>query len=163
MASPNPEHVSSSSMFMQKGDGNRNKSPTKSEHSSPSRRNSAVKPVSISMPAEVITVKDFFDFMKTAYQVYEHLEGDEEEGSKINWEELTKLTVINHVIEQQERDLLYQTTFAEPKAGITSKSDTALEKKNTEEKTEKRFSCSELEGMIIIFGSIAPSSNNIMD
>lgn len=143
MASPNPEHESSS-MFMQRGDGNRNNSPSKSEHS-PSRRNSSVKPDSVSMPAEVITVKDFFDFMKTAYQVYEHLEGDEEEGSKINWEELTKLTVINHVIEQQERDLLHQTTFAEPKA-ITSKSETALEKKNTEEKTEKRYSCSELEG-----------------
>lgn len=139
MASPNQEHESSS-MFMQKGDASRNKSPTKSEHS-PSRRNSVVK---TNMPAEVITVKDFFDFMKTAYQVYEHLEGDEE-GSKINWEELTKLTVINHVIEQQERDLLYQTTFAEPKP-ITSKSETALERKFIDERTEKRYSCSELEG-----------------
>ncbi|XP_075984076.1 uncharacterized protein LOC142981834 isoform X2 [Anticarsia gemmatalis] len=139
MASPNPE-VDSSSMFMQKGDGNRNSSPLRSEPSS--RRNSTVK---TSVPAETITVKDFFDFMKTAYQVYEHLEGDEDEGSKIDWEELTKLTVINHVIEQQERDLLYQTTYADPKP-VISKSDTIVEKKNSEERVDKRFSCSELEG-----------------
>ncbi|XP_052757655.1 SANT and BTB domain regulator of class switch recombination [Galleria mellonella] len=138
MSSPNSE-TDSTSMFMQKGDGKKTKSPTRSESSS--RRNSMVKIV----PAEVITVKDFFDFMKTAYQVYEHLEGDEDEGSKINWEELTKLTVINHVIEQQERDLLYQTAFAEPKP-IVSKSDTAIEKKNSTDRIEKRFSCSELEG-----------------
>lgn len=138
----NPVPIESSSMFLN-DDTNRNKSPSKSAHSSPSRR-SSVKPDS-EQPAEVITVKDFFDFMKTAYQVYEHLEGDEEEDTKINWEELTKLTVINHVIEQQERNLLHQTTFAEPKA-ITSKSETALEKNNSEERTEKRYSCSELEG-----------------
>ncbi|KAM3957862.1 LOW QUALITY PROTEIN: uncharacterized protein ACR2FA_008130 [Aphomia sociella] len=138
MASPNSE-IDSSSMFMQKGDCKKSKSPTRSESSS--RRNSTVKIV----PAEIITVKDFFDFMKTAYQVYEHLEGDEDEGSKINWEELTKLTVINHVIEQQERDLLYQTAFAEQKP-IISKSDTAIEKKNSVDRIDKRFSCSELEG-----------------
>lgn len=138
MASPNPE-TDLSSMFMHRGDGKKSRSPTKSETSS--RRNSIVK----NMPAEVITVKDFFDFMKTAYQVYEHLEGDEDEGSKINWEELTKLTVINHVIEQQERDLLYQTAYSEQKP-IISKSETAIEKKNSEtERTEKRYSCSELE------------------
>lgn len=138
MTSPNLE-TDSSSMFMQRGDGKKSKSPTKSEPSS--RRNSIVKNV----PAEVITVKDFFDFMKTAYQVYEHLEGDEDEGSKINWEELTKLTVINHVIEQQERDLLHQTAYSEQKP-IISKSDTAIEKKNSETKhTEKRYSCSEIE------------------
>lgn len=138
MASPNPE-TDSSSMFMQRGDSKKTKSPTKSEPSC--RRNSVVK----NLPAEVITVKDFFDFMKTAYQVYEHLEGDEDEGSKINWEELTKLTVINHVIEQQERDLLYQTAYTEQKP-ITSKSDTAIERKNSDaERTEKRYSCSEIE------------------
>lgn len=143
MASSNSEHESSS-MFMQKGDGKRNRSPlhsAKLEHS-PSTKDS---PGKANMPVEVITVKDFFDFMKTAYQVYEHLEGVEEEGSKINWEELTKMTVINHVIEQQERDLLHQTVFAEPKSMI-SKSDTTLEKKNTEERPKKRYSCSELEG-----------------
>ncbi|CAH0713446.1 unnamed protein product, partial [Brenthis ino] len=138
MASPNPE-TDSSSMFMQRGDSKKTKSPTKSEPSS--RRNSIVK----NIPAEVITVKDFFDFMKTAYQVYEHLEGDEDEGSKINWEELTKLTVINHVIDQQERDLLYQTAYSDQKP-ITSKSDTAIERRNSEtERTEKRYSCSEIE------------------
>lgn len=137
MASPNQE-PDSTSMFMMKGDGKR-KSPTRSDP--PSRRNSKA-----TLPAEIITVKDFFDFMKTAYQVYEHLEGDEDEGTKINWDELTKLTVINHVIEQQERDLLYQTTFTQQKP-ITSKSDTAIEKKNNEiERIEKRYSCSELEG-----------------
>lgn len=131
-------------MFMQKGEGRRLCSPAKSE--SGSRRNFDGK--TIEQTAEVITVKDFFDFMKTAYQVYEHLEGDEEEGSKINWEELTKLTVINHVIEQQERDLLHQTLYAEPKA-MCSKSDTTLENKKVEEKKDiivKKYSCSELDG-----------------
>ncbi|XP_050353741.1 SANT and BTB domain regulator of class switch recombination [Nymphalis io] len=137
MASPNPD-PDLSSMFIRRGDGKTCKSPTKSEPSS--RRNSLKN-----IPAEVITVKDFFDFMKTAYQVYEHLEGDEDEGNKINWEELTKLTVINHVIEQQERDLLYQTAFTEQKP-ITSKSDTAIERRNSEERTDKRYSCSEIEG-----------------
>lgn len=142
MASPNPE--TDSSMFMKGDSGNskKNKSPTQSEPSS--RRNSTVK---ANLPAEIITVKDFFDFMKTAYQVYEHLEGDEDEASKINWEELTKLTVINHVIEQGERDLLCQTAFTEQKP-ITSKSDTALEIKNNEQGIEKRYSCSELEGIV---------------
>lgn len=139
MASPNPD-TDLSSMFIQRSDGKSCKSPTKSEPSS--RRNSLKN-----IPAEVITVKDFFDFMKTAYQVYEHLEGDEDEGCKINWEELTKLTVINHVIEQQERDLLYQTAFTEQKP-ITSKSDTAIERRNGEECTEKRYSCSEIEGKL---------------
>ncbi|XP_072939568.1 uncharacterized protein [Epargyreus clarus] len=139
MASLRPD-ADASSMFTQKGDGKSVKSPVRSETTS--RRNSVVK---ANIPAEIITVKDFFDFMKTAYQVYEHLEGDEDEGSKINWEELTKLTVINHVIEQQERDLLYQTAYADQKA-VTSKSDTALEKKNSEaEGTVKRFSYSEIE------------------
>lgn len=139
MASPNPE--AESSMFM-KGDGNskKNNSPTQSEPTS--RKNSTVK---ASLPAEIITVKDFFDFMKTAYQVYEHLEGDEDDLWKINWEELTKLTVINHVIEQGERDLLYQTAFTEQKP-ISSKSDTALEIKKNDLRIEKRYSCSELEG-----------------
>ncbi|XP_032527897.1 SANT and BTB domain regulator of class switch recombination isoform X1 [Danaus plexippus] len=141
MSSPNPE-TDSSSMFMQKGDGRNTRSPTKCESSS--RKNSLVK---ASIPAEVITVKDFFDFMKTAYQVYEHLEGDEDEGSKINWEELTKLTVINHVIGQQERDLLQQTAFTGQKT-ITSQSDTVIERKNSDtERTDKRYSCSEIEGL----------------
>ncbi|KAF9406685.1 hypothetical protein HW555_013033, partial [Spodoptera exigua] len=129
----------SDSMFMQKGDGPRNRSPSRSEPSS--RRNSTKN----NEAAETITVKDFFDFMKTAYQVYEHLEGDDDEGTKIDWEELTKLTVINHVIEQQERDLLYQTVYAEAKPSI-SKSDCAIEPKNSENRLEKRYSCSELEG-----------------
>ncbi|CAB3246128.1 unnamed protein product [Arctia plantaginis] len=140
MAGPNPEW-DSSSMFMIKGDGVSNKSPIRSE--STSRKNSTVKSC-VPVSAETITVKDFFDFMKTAYQVYEHLENDEDEGSKIDWEELTKLTVINHVIEQQERDLLYQTSYDEPKA-VISKSDTVVGKKNSQERLEKRFSCSELE------------------
>lgn len=140
MASPNSD-TDTSSMFMTKNDGRSTKSPTRSDSSS-SKKNSVVKKI---IPAEIITVKDFFDFMKTAYQVYEHLEGEEEEGAKIDWEELTKLTVINHVIEQQERDLLYQTTFAEPKP-LVSKSDTAIEKKNSIERLEKRYSCSEIEG-----------------
>ncbi|CAG4931660.1 unnamed protein product [Colias eurytheme] len=138
MASPNPDN-DPSSMFMDKGDGKR-RSPTRSETSP--RRNSVVKAIN----AEVITVKDFFDFMKTAYQVYEHLEGDEDEGSKINWEELSKLTVLNHVIEQQERDLLYQTAFSMQKP-IVSKSDTQIERKiNVIDRVEKRYSCSEIEG-----------------
>ena len=137
MSNQRPE---TESMFMQKGDGPRNGSPSRSE-SSP-RRNSLPKKVD---SAETITVKDFFDFMKTAYQVYEHLDCDEDESTKIDWEELTKLTVINHVIEQQERDLLYQTAFAESKASI-SKSECGLEPKNSEDRLEKRFSCSELEG-----------------
>ncbi|CAH0696749.1 unnamed protein product [Spodoptera exigua] len=136
MSSQRPE---SDSMFMQKGDGPRNRSPSRSEPSS--RRNSTKN----NEAAETITVKDFFDFMKTAYQVYEHLEGDDDEGTKIDWEELTKLTVINHVIEQQERDLLYQTVYAEAKPSI-SKSDCAIEPKNSENRLEKRYSCSELEG-----------------
>ncbi|CAG9791276.1 unnamed protein product [Diatraea saccharalis] len=111
MANPNPE-PDTSSMFMQKGDGKNTKSPNRSELTS---KNSS----KTHLPAEVITVKDFFDFMKTAYQVYEHLEGGEEEGVKINWEELTKLTVINHVIEQQERDLLYQTAYSTQKPVIS--------------------------------------------
>lgn len=143
MAGPNPEW-DSSSMFMVKGDGVRNKSPVRSD--STCRKNSTVKSC-VPVSAETITVKDFFDFMKTAYQVYEHLEGDEDEGSKIDWEELTKLTVINHVIEQQERDLLYQTSYDEPKA-VISKSDTIMGKKTSEERLEKRYSCSELEGLL---------------
>ncbi|KOB64735.1 Uncharacterized protein OBRU01_23762 [Operophtera brumata] len=144
MASPNPDHESSS-MFMQKGDGKRNKAAK--FDLSPSIKGSPRKD---NKPAEIITVKDFFDFMKTAYQAYEHLEGDEEEDLKINWEKLTKLTVINHVIEPQERDLLYQTVFTEPKT-LISKSDTTLEKKNTEERYVKRHSCSELEASSIIW------------
>ncbi|CAG5047264.1 unnamed protein product [Parnassius apollo] len=129
----------SASMFMQKGESKSPKSPTGSELV---RKNSTAK---TNIPVEIITVKDFFDFMKTAYQVYEHLEGNEEEGSKINWEELTKLTVINHVIEKQERDLLYQTAFTEQKP-IISKSDTALAMKNNElVPVEKRLSYSEIE------------------
>lgn len=143
MASPNSEQ-DPSSMFVQKLTSSGDVSPVKSQNTS--RRDSIVK---TNVEPEVITVKDFFDFMKTAYQVYEHLEGDDDEGVKINWEELTKLTVINHVIDQQERDLLYQTVFAETKP-ITSKSDTALEKKSSETKVEKRFSCSELEGRHIL-------------
>ncbi|XP_026740716.1 uncharacterized protein LOC113503100 isoform X2 [Trichoplusia ni] len=139
MSSPNPE-PDLSSMFMQRGDGPGNRSPTRSDGSS--RRNSSAK---ANISAETITVKDFFDFMKTAYQVYEHLEGDEDEGSKIDWDELTKLTVINHVIEQQERDLLYQTAYAEQKPTV-SKSACTIENKNSEDRLEKRFSCSELEG-----------------
>lgn len=128
-------------MFFQKGDGIRKiRSPTRSDASS--RRNSSI---GTDTPAEIITVKDFFDFMKTAYQVYEHLEGEEDESTKINWEELTKLTVINHVIEQGERDLLTQTMIAEPKQTV-SKSDTALEKKLETERLDKRYSCCELEG-----------------
>lgn len=141
MSSPNPE-PDLSSMFMQRGDGPGNRSPTRSDGSS--RRNSSAK---ANISAETITVKDFFDFMKTAYQVYEHLEGDEDEGSKIDWDELTKLTVINHVIEQQERDLLYQTAYAEQKPTV-SKSACTIENKNSEDRLEKRFSCSELEGKI---------------
>ncbi|XP_022831614.1 uncharacterized protein KIAA1841 homolog isoform X2 [Spodoptera litura] len=136
MSSQRPE---SDSMFMQRGDGPRSRSPSRSEPSS--RRNSARD----SETAETITVKDFFDFMKTAYQVYEHLEGDDDEGTKIDWEELTKLTVINHVIEQQERDLLYQTAFNEPKPSV-SKSECAIEPRSIEDRLEKRYSCSELEG-----------------
>lgn len=140
MASPNPE-TDSSSMFFHKGDGIRKiRSPTRPDASS--RRNSSIGG---DTSAEIITVKDFFDFMKTAYQVYEHLEGEEDESTKINWEELTKLTVINHVIEQGERDLLTQTMIADPKQSI-SKSDTALEKKMETERLEKRYSCCELEG-----------------
>lgn len=143
MTSPNPE-TDSSSMFFQKGDGIRRiRSPTRSDTSS--RRNSSIES---DTPAEIITVKDFFDFMKTAYQVYEHLEGEEDESTKINWEELTKLTVINHVIEQGERDLLTQTMIADPKQCV-SKSDTALEKKVEAERIEKRYSCCELEGKLL--------------
>lgn len=142
MTSPNPE-TDSSSMFFQKGDGiKKARSPTRSQASS--RRNSTI---GNEAPAEIITVKDFFDFMKTAYQVYEHLEGEEDESTKINWEELTKLTVINHVIEQGERDLLTQTITAEPKQSV-SKSDTALEKKVEADRLEKRYSCCELEGKL---------------
>ncbi|KAG6443089.1 hypothetical protein O3G_MSEX002666 [Manduca sexta] len=137
MASPNPEN-DLSSMFMIKDDTKTAKSPTRSEPTS--RRNSSTKS---NVPAEIITVKDFFDFMKTAYQVYEHLEGDEDD-SKIDWEELTKLTVLNHVIEQQERDLLHQTAFNDPKP-VTSKSESALETKTDGERVEKRYSCSEIE------------------
>lgn len=145
MTSPNPE-TDSSSMFFQKGDGiKRIRSPTRSDTSS--RRNSSM---GTDTPAEIITVKDFFDFMKTAYQVYEHLEGEEDESTKINWEELTKLTVINHVIEQGERDLLTQTIIADPKQSV-SKSDTALEKKVDTERIEKRYSCCELEGELYKF------------
>lgn len=142
MASPNPEAVDPSSMFMQNDDGKRVRSPLHGE--SKSSRNSVVKP---SPPPEVITVKDFFDFMKTAYQVYEHLEGEEDETSKINWDELTKLTVINHVIEQKERDLLQQTAYSNPKP-VCSKSDTTLEKKRSEENIIKRYSSSEIEGKL---------------
>lgn len=130
---------------MQKCDSKRAKSPTRSESGTVARASSLAKP---SLPAEVITVKDFFDFMKTAYQVYEHLEGDEDEGSKINWEELTKLTVLNHVIEQQERDLLCQTALSEQKA-VTSKSDSALARRGSAAepaRVDKRYSCSEIEG-----------------
>lgn len=138
MASPSPD-IDLSSMFTQKTE-NKKKSPVRSDTS---RRNSMLK---TNVPAEVITVKDFFDFMKTAYQVYEHLEGDENDGTKIDWEELTKLTVINHVIEQQERDLLYQTAYTEQKT-VISKSETDIEKKNGDpERLDKRYSCSELEG-----------------
>ncbi|KAL4718953.1 hypothetical protein ACJJTC_005171 [Scirpophaga incertulas] len=134
-----PIQDSDTSMFVQKNEGKKSRSPSCSTVSS--RRNSKAN-----LNAEVITVKDFFDFMKTAYQVYEHLEGDVEDGTKIDWEELTKLTVINHVIEQQERDLLHQTAFIQQKP-ITSKSDTAIEKKNNEiVRFEKRSSCSEIEG-----------------
>ncbi|KAI8441844.1 hypothetical protein MSG28_005528 [Choristoneura fumiferana] len=140
MASPSPEN-DNTSMFMIRRDS-RGGSPRLSEPGST---------IKTTAPAEIITVKDFFDFMKTAYQVYEHLEGDDDEGTKINWEELTKLTVINHVIEQQERDLLFQTAYNEPKP-ITSKSDTALEKKTSESKRiEKRLSCSEIEGETLKF------------
>ncbi|XP_063896456.1 SANT and BTB domain regulator of class switch recombination [Helicoverpa armigera] len=138
MSNQRPE---SDSMFMQRGDGPRNRSPPRSEP--PSRRNSSTRS---NGSVETITVKDFFDFMKTAYQVYEHMEGDEDEGTKIDWEELTKLTVINHVIEQQERDLLFQTAFHEQKPTI-SKSECTIEPKNPEDRLEKRFSCSELEGI----------------
>ncbi|XP_049879408.1 SANT and BTB domain regulator of class switch recombination [Pectinophora gossypiella] len=142
MASPNLE-AETTSMFMQKGDSRKVKSPTRSEMSS--RRNSAIK---TNIPPEIITVKDFFDFMKTAYQVYEHLEGEGDEGTKIDWEELTKLTVINHVIEQGERDLLYQTAYTEQKP-VISKSDTALARKNNEiEQLGKRYSCSEIEDKV---------------
>lgn len=137
MSNTSPD-TDTSSMFVQKNE-KPSKSPTRSESSS--RRNSEIK----SSPAEIITVKDFFDFMKTAYQVYEQLEGEDDEGGKINWEELTKLTVINHVIEQQERDLLYQTAYSDQKT-IISKSDTAIEKKNFDlERVNKRYSCSEIE------------------
>lgn len=141
MASPNSE-TDLTSMFMEKGDSKRTKSPTRSESGAVARASSLVR------PAEVITVKDFFDFMKTAYQVYEHLEGDEDEGSKINWEELTKLTVLNHVIEQQERDLLCQAALGEQRAG-TSKSDSALAAEPA--RADKRYSCSEIEGRCSIF------------
>lgn len=104
-------------------------------------------------PTETITVKDFFDFMKTAYQVYEHLEGEEVEGTKIDWEELTKLTVINHVIDKHERDLLSETGNVEPKA-ISSKSDSNLCLTRSIEKqyggdnrlVEKRSSCNDIDG-----------------
>lgn len=141
MASPNPD-LDTSSLFM-KGDGRPSKSPVRSA----SPRNRLAKEERIEPAAEVITVKDFFDFMKTAYQVYEHLEGDDD-GSKINWEELTKLTVLNHVIEQQERDLLQQTVYAVQKS-VTSKSETAMDRKySVTGIAEKRFSCSEIEGII---------------
>ncbi|XP_068623398.1 SANT and BTB domain regulator of class switch recombination [Battus philenor] len=141
MASPNPDNESTS-MFMQKGDKKDKsaRSPIRSEVAS--RRNSTIK---ATIPPEIITVKDFFDFMKTAYQVYEHLESDEDEGSKINWEELTKLTVINHVIEPQERDLLRNAAFTEP-TPVVSKSETTVEKKSSEiVRLEKRLSYSEVE------------------
>lgn len=142
MANSNSE-TDTSSMFMQKGDNISLKSPVRSEPSS--RKNSNAK----SDLPEVITVKDFFDFMKTAYQVYEHLEGDEEEGSRIDWEELTKLTILNHVIEPQDRDLLHQTAFTEPKP-LISKSDTAIQSKNSgSEIIVKRYSCSEIEGAFL--------------
>lgn len=139
MASPNPDN-DAASIFVQKSDKReRNlKSPDRGDSS---RANSTVKQ---SKPAEIITVKDFFDFMKTAYQVYEHLEGNEDEA-KINWEALTKLTVINHVIEPQERELLRNTAHTEQKP-ITSKSDTALEKKTSEiVLLEKRLSYNDIE------------------
>ncbi|GBP35702.1 Uncharacterized protein KIAA1841 homolog [Eumeta japonica] len=123
MASSNFDN-DSSSMFLQKSE-KPVKSPTRSEPSS--RRNSTVKTIS----AEHITIKDFFDFMKTAYQVYEQLEGESDDGPSINWEEITKLTIINHVIEQQERDLLYQTAYSQQK-DIISKSDMAIERRNSE-------------------------------
>ncbi|CAH0402873.1 unnamed protein product [Chilo suppressalis] len=133
MANPNQDQELSS-MFMEKIDVKRSKSPNHSDSSSKSSSKT-------NLPVEIITVKDFFDFMKTAYQVYEHLEEDDK-GVKINWEELTKLTVINHVIEQQERDLLYQTAYSTQKP-VISKSDTAIGKKNNEiERIEKRASCS---------------------
>ena len=77
------------------------------------------------------------------------MEVDEDETSKIDWEELTKLTVINHVIEQQERDLLYQTVYADAKATV-SKSESTMEPKNSEDRIEKRYSCSELEGNVLL-------------
>ncbi|XP_041972001.1 uncharacterized protein KIAA1841 isoform X2 [Aricia agestis] len=127
MANSDPD---SSSMFMLKSSKNSVSSP---QHSK------------ANLLSEVITVKDFFDFMKTAYQVYEHLEGDED-GAKIDWEELTKLTVINHVLEPKERELLNQTAFNEQKT-LSSKSETALvlEKKKNELWARKRLSCSEIE------------------
>ncbi|XP_045523567.1 SANT and BTB domain regulator of class switch recombination [Pieris brassicae] len=141
MASPNPD-IDASSMFMDKGDGRKSKSPIRSG----SPRNRVKKKERVEPAAEVITVKDFFDFMKTAYQVYEHLEGSDDDGSKINWEELTKLTVLNHVIEQQERDLLQLTVNAIQKP-IISKSETAIEPKySITERVEKRYSCTEIEG-----------------
>lgn len=144
MSNQRPE---TDSMFMQRRDRPRSRSPSTSE--SIARRNSSPRK---SDTSETITVKDFFDFMKTAYKVYEHLEGDEDESTKIDWEELTKLTVINHVIEQQERDLLHQTTFAEAKASV-SKSEATMEPKNSEDRLEKRYSCSELEGNVLLTGT----------
>ncbi|XP_052738882.1 uncharacterized protein LOC112050728 [Bicyclus anynana] len=138
MASPNSES-DLTSMFMQRGDGRRAKSPPRPEAAA--ARGTVAK---AGAAAEVITVKDFFDFMKTAYQVYEHLEGDEDEGSKINWEELTKLTVLNHVIEQQERELLSRAAHAEQRA-VTSQSDSAVERRGAA-RVDKRHSCGDIEG-----------------
>ncbi|CAK1552368.1 unnamed protein product [Leptosia nina] len=139
MSSPNSEN-DTSSIFMDKGDSKLTRNLNRSE--SPTKNVDAKSELS----AEVITVKEFFDFMKTAYQVYEHLDGTEDDGSKIDWEELTKLTVLNHVIEQQERDLLQKTTFAVQKS-MNSKSETTLERKNSvTDRVEKRYSCSEIEG-----------------
>nr|XP_034827909.1 uncharacterized protein KIAA1841 homolog [Maniola hyperantus] len=145
MASPNPE-TDPASMFMQRADSDskRVNSPTPRSESA-SRRSSLAKP---SLPAEVITVKDFFDFMKTAYQVYEHLEGEEDEGSKIDWEELTKLTVLNHVIEQQERELLQQVALG-ARGALCSSSDAALQRRGAggeAERADKRYSCTDIEG-----------------
>lgn len=143
----NQQRSESDSMFMQRGDGLKN-SPSRSETFS--RRNSSPRKADNN---ESITVKDFFDFMKTAYQVYEHLGGDDvDEGVKIDWEELTKLTVINHVIDQQERDLLHQVASAEAKPSV-SKSECVVEPKRNEDQIEKRLSCSQLQGNVGILMS----------
>lgn len=117
-------------------------SPTTPTQSENLLQNPPVTAPTTEVQPESITVKDFFDFMKTAYQVYAHLEGEEEGAEKIDWEELTKLTVLNHVIDQGDRDLLHASSNTQPKMPV-SKSSSTIEHERFA--LDKRYSSSELE------------------